>query len=571
MIKKNDQIIVGVDLDNTIINYEELLFSEALNADYISTGFIKDKKSIRDHIRSLKNGEIKWQKLQALIYGKNIINSKLYEGVKDFFNLCRHLNIKVYIISHKTRYSAIDKTIDLRKSALCFLQKQNFFSENLIKFEDILFESTKEKKINRINELNCDLFIDDLIDIFADPFFPEHTTKILFDTNNTTNYFVKNVNAMESWEKIIGFLVKTDKDTKIKKLLNKHFNYCNQSDKTHNNISYTHINNGKNSRVYLVNYGLKTFIVKFYVNDKRDRMKREKMAFSFFAANKFCNVPALLYTDFQNRCSLFQYIKGEKIDENKIVYADIDCFVNFIKQIKATGQYSNGIMNAADACLSHRQAIDIIYNRIEKLKQNTSTDLSINELNNNELNVKLFNFIENDLNPYWETTNKNIVEISKTNQIPFDSELDKKYQILSPSDFGFHNALRSENGTIFFIDFEYFGWDDPVKLILDFIIHPGMNIDISFKKYFFQKMIKLFLDDEKFKVRIAMYLPVLIIKWILIVLNEFIPEYCNYRKLDNKFNKNLKHRQIIQFEKAVKIFNTKEMLINNVEEWINEI
>ena len=46
---------------------------------------------------------------------------------------------------------------------------------------------------------------------------------------------------------------------------------------------------------------------------------------------------------------------------------------------------------------------------------------------------------------------------------------------LSPSDFGLHNAMRGEDGRLRFIDFEYFGWDDPVKLVSDTALHPGQQ------------------------------------------------------------------------------------------------
>ena len=49
-------------------------------------------------------------------------------------------------------------------------------------------------------------------------------------------------------------------------------------------------------------------------------------------------------------------------------------------------------------------------------------------------------------------------------------------QVLSPSDFGFHNAILKESGDLVFLDFEYFGRDDPVKLMADFIWHPGMKL-----------------------------------------------------------------------------------------------
>src|SRR6185503_11886129 len=39
---------------------------------------------------------------------------------------------------------------------------------------------------------------------------------------------------------------------------------------------------------------------------------------------------------------------------------------------------------------------------------------------------------------------------------------------LSPSDFGYHNAVLADDETVRFFDFEYAGWDDPAKLVCDF-------------------------------------------------------------------------------------------------------
>lgn len=557
MKKSEKKIVVGVDLDNTIINYEELFFTEALTAGYISACFIKDKKKIRNSIRSLENGEEKWQRIQATIYGKKIINAQLYKGAKDFFYLCRQLDIEVHIISHKTKYAALNKTINLRDSALSFLQKKGFFSENLIKIDRIFFESTREKKNNRIRDLNCDFFIDDLFEIFADPYYPQHVGKILFDANKT-HFFLKDIKIVKSWAEIIDFLIEIDTDQKIKTLLKE---YCGHDDTEQDKIATLRINHGKNSRVYFVDHKLETFVIKFYVNDQRKRMKRECMAFSFFMANKFLNVPALLGADFTNGCSLFQHIKGKNVDENEITYSDIDDLIGFIKQIKMAEKKSNENMNAADACISPIKIIKIIDNRMGKFKRDSFDGLS----------GKLFSFINNSLKPYWKIVNANIIEIAQQNKIPLNFELEKRNQILSPSDFGFHNAIRAENGTIFFIDFEYFGWDDPVKLIVDFIIHPGMDINFDFKRYFFQKMLKLFSNDKTLKVRIRMYLPALIIQWVLIILNEFVPEYYCCHEIENNFKSDFKNRQIVQLEKAKKLFKTREKLINNVEQWINEI
>ena len=57
--------------------------------------------------------------------------------------------------------------------------------------------------------------------------------------------------------------------------------------------------------------------------------------------------------------------------------------------------------------------------------------------------------------------------------VSWEQELLEQYRTLSPSDFGFHNALRTPAGTMVFLDFEYFGWDDPAKTGFGFFVASG--------------------------------------------------------------------------------------------------
>ena len=42
--------------------------------------------------------------------------------------------------------------------------------------------------------------------------------------------------------------------------------------------------------------------------------------------------------------------------------------------------------------------------------------------------------------------------------------------------FLFKNNIIIKKGKIYFIDFEYSGWDDPAKLYCDFILQPKIQI-----------------------------------------------------------------------------------------------
>ena len=105
----------------------------------------------------------------------------------------------------------------------------------------------------------------------------------------------------------------------------------------------------------------------------------------------------------------------------------------------------------------------------------------------------------------------------------FAQKLSWEQLTLSPSDFGFHNALRQRNGRIIFLDFEYFGWDDPAKMIVDFLLHPAMNLSPDLKKRFVSVVLRRFADWPGLSGRVESVYPLFGLKWCLIMLNEFLP------------------------------------------------
>ena len=68
--------------------------------------------------------------------------------------------------------------------------------------------------------------------------------------------------------------------------------------------------------------------------------------------------------------------------------------------------------------------------------------------------------------------------------------LSKKYKpgylILSPSDFGYNNILLNSN-KLMFLDFEYSGLDDPLKLCFDFIANPNTKFSNIENEIFLKK------------------------------------------------------------------------------------
>ncbi len=196
--------IVGVDFDNTIISYDELMYKTALNGNLITPECPKDKKAIRQTIRALPDGEISWQKIQAMVYGSQIKQAKLYDGVRSFFKTCKKTRTPVFIVSHKTEFAAQDtEGINLREAALDWMEHHQIFDPDGfgLTIEHVYFESTRKQKISRIKKLGCTHFIDDLIETFIDPTFPEKIEKFLFSPS-APDVLGLDVETVVSWQEI---------------------------------------------------------------------------------------------------------------------------------------------------------------------------------------------------------------------------------------------------------------------------------------------------------------------------------------------------------------------------------
>jgi len=149
----------------------------------------------------------------------------------------------------------------------------------------------------------------------------------------------------------------------------------------------------------------------------------------------------------------------------------------------------------------------------------------------------------------------------------FGRFLPKKFQILSPSDFGFHNALLTKDG-LKFIDFEYFGWDDPVKLTCDFLLHPGMDLTDIQKTLWLKKMKEIFSFDKKFQQRLKVSYCLYGLCWCLIMLNVFIPGRNDGKVgLASVVNKK-EQKQTKQLEKSRQMLN--QIIKVNKQEFIYE-
>ena len=192
---------IGIDFDNTIVNYDRVFFRHALKLGLISKGVKRNKQIIRDAIRILPEGNDKWTKLQGLVYGKYMDEAELTQGVKGFLKACKKNSFKVSIISHKTLYPAIGPRINLHVAAEKWLKNMDFLSNLGLAKSDVMFKETLEEKLDAISQRQCEYFIDDLKEVLSHPSFPKGVKKILYGQQENTSFLV-GIKHFRNWNEI---------------------------------------------------------------------------------------------------------------------------------------------------------------------------------------------------------------------------------------------------------------------------------------------------------------------------------------------------------------------------------
>jgi hypothetical protein len=196
---------IGIDFDNTLVSYDDLMFETAVGWGLVDAGSRPDKKSVRDLLRRLPDGESHWRRLQTFAYGIGMSRARPMEGVRDFLAFCRSGDIPVWVVSHKSEYNNFGPPeVNLREAALRWLVEQGFFeaARTGLDARRVFFESTREEKVARIAALGPSHFIDDLEETFLEPTFPAGVAKIHYVPHGEPSVVEGALHAA-SWQSIL--------------------------------------------------------------------------------------------------------------------------------------------------------------------------------------------------------------------------------------------------------------------------------------------------------------------------------------------------------------------------------
>ena len=534
-------MVIGIDFDNTIVCYDQLFHKVARERDLIPADLPVNKSEVRNYLRRIGKEDV-WTEMQGYVYGGRMAEAAAYPGALEFFTACRQAGIELRIVSHKTRYPFAGEQYDLHQAAKNWLELQGFFDEAKIGLsrENVFFELTKAEKLQRIGAAGCTHFIDDLPEILAEPSFPAAVEKILFDPADI--YAEQPFRRFQQWEQIKSFFGvnsgPTASDTttreKARPLLVQHgFNERCQIEL---------LRGGGNNRVYRVSNDNRVVALKEYFKnpaDSRDRFGTERAFYNFLFENGIRCTPERLGWDDERRLGLFSFVEGRKLAPGEVNGECVQQALDFIVELNRhrTEAAAQQIPVASEACFRIGDHIACVDRRIARLQ-----DIEVSSQIDSEASI----FICDSLLPAWQKARTTITKLAGSN---LESSLSQNERCLSPSDFGFHNALLSADGRLRFFDFEYAGWDDPAKLVCDFFCQPQIPVAIQFWDAFVKTLSTSGVAQGDFVRRAEVLLPAYQLKWCCIILNEFV-RTDRHRRDFAQGTVPFDDRKIVQLQKA---------------------
>ena len=293
--------------------------------------------------------------------------------------------------------------------------------------------------------------------------------------------------------------------------------------------SVERIAGGRNSQVYrldcLDDSRPARFAAKQYYSvreDPRDRLQTEFRALQFLKQRGVTDVPAPIALDAASRVAIYEFVDGDRASEHPIGPVEIRQALDFLLALRALARQGGArdVGPASEACFSIDAILDNVNTRLARLLALPADAPGV---------PALIRFLRDRFVPFAATLGDWIADAARASGIPHGADVDVADRTLSPSDFGFHNALRGATGRLVFVDFEYFGWDDPAKTLVDFLLHPGMSLTDDQKRAFALGLLGGLGDVARLPARARIVYPLFGLKWCLILLNEFVPEHLRRR------------------------------------------
>lgn len=197
-------MILGVDLDNTLIRYDGLFHAAAVARGMMPADGPLTKRGVRAWLAN-RDREADFTLLQGEVYGPGLAGAEPYPGALDCLRRLLAEGAVVYVISHKTGAPFLGPAHDLRRMAMDWLETNGFVAPGVLARDAVFFTDTLAGKAVRAAGLGCTHFVDDMAQFFLQGEFPASAEKLWFvppGEDEPPRDSVPGLAAFASWREI---------------------------------------------------------------------------------------------------------------------------------------------------------------------------------------------------------------------------------------------------------------------------------------------------------------------------------------------------------------------------------
>ena len=276
---------------------------------------------------------------------------------------------------------------------------------------------------------------------------------------------------------------------------------------------------GGNNRVFRLETDAGPVLLKEYFRhpaDPRDRLAAE-VAFSRFAWSQGLRMlPQPLASDPLHRLAVYEFIHGRRLSPGDVSADHVRQAGEFLRALDGRRGVAEAasLPAAAEACFSIADHCGCVSRRLERL-QTIGPD--------SPWHREASDLVRQRLKPLWQELERRVTSAATASGLPVDAVIPSEDRWISPSDFGFHNALVGDDDRLRFFDFEYAGWDDPAKTVCDFFCQPAVPVARSHLAGLLGAATDSAARAETLRHRAEILMPAYELKWCCIMLNEFLP------------------------------------------------
>lgn len=284
-------------------------------------------------------------------------------------------------------------------------------------------------------------------------------------------------------------------------------------------VEWSPVRGGANNRVFSATTPNGKVLLKIYYqseSDGRDRFRGERCFYGLAQKAGLSSVPRALGWDPGGRLALFEFIEGRKLEAGEVAAGHVRAAARLVASVNETLDGAGDLGNqpvASEACFGFAQHLAAVQARVDRL-----CALPVHD----DLDAEAAAWIHGELVPAWAEVRGEATVRAAQERLDAIEVLPQSQRWISPSDFGFHNALMEPTGTFRFFDFEYAGWDDPAKLAADFFCQPAVPVPVGLWNEFASGLAACHRWHPAAGTRARLLLPAYRVKWCCIMMNEFL-------------------------------------------------